>query len=149
MQVVEIKEVDSGDFNIWLLLWKGYQRFYQVDIPDAVTQRTWARFFDMAEPVYAALAMSGEQALGLVHSVYHRSTWTTGEHCYLHDLFVVDGARGQGIGRKLIEYVYAHAKHRGASRVYWLTHESNLTAMQLYDRVADRSPFVHYRKLLT
>jgi GNAT superfamily N-acetyltransferase len=85
--------------------------------------------------------------LGLVHSIYHRSSWTTGDHCYLQDLFVADDARGGGIGRALIEHVYADAKRRGASRVYWLTHESNHNAMQLYDRIADRSPFIQYRKL--
>ena len=53
----------------------------------------------------------------------------------------------RGIGHALIEHVYADARRRGASRVYWLTHESNHTAMQLYDRIADRSGFIHYRKL--
>src|SRR4051812_34242769 len=67
-------------------------------------------------------------------------------HCYLQDLFVAADARGRGIGRALIEHVYADAKRRGASRVYWLTHETNHAAMQLYDRIADRSPFIQYRK---
>lgn len=30
----------------------------------------------------------------------------------------------------------------------WLTHESNTDAMHLYDKVADKSGFVQYRKLL-
>jgi hypothetical protein len=88
MQSIEIKAVDSNDFDIWLPLWKGYQRFYEVDIPESVTLKTWARFLNSVEPMHAALAMVGEQALGLVHSVYHRSTWTTSDYCYLQDLFV-------------------------------------------------------------
>ena len=55
----------------------------------------------------AALAKVREQALGLVHSIYHRSTWATGDYCYLQDLFVADDARGSGSGRALIEHVYA------------------------------------------
>jgi GNAT superfamily N-acetyltransferase len=117
-----------------------------VDIPEPVTLKTWARFLDPVEPMYAALAIVGEQALGLVHSIYHRSAWTTGDHCYLQDLFVADDARGSGIGRAF-EHVYVNARRRGASRVYWLTHESNHNAMQLYDRIADRSGFIQYRKL--
>lgn len=147
MQSVEIKAIDNNNFDIWLPLWKGYQRFYEVDIPESVTIQTWARFLDSAEPMHAALAMVGERALGLVHSIYHRSSWTTSNYCYLQDLFVADNARGSGIGRALIEYVYADAKHRGASRVYWTTHESNQNAMRLYDSIADRSPFLQYRKL--
>jgi GNAT superfamily N-acetyltransferase len=69
------------------------------------------------------------------------------DDCYLQDLFVADDARGSGVGRVLIEHVYADARRRGASRVYWLTHEFNHNARQLYDRVADRSGFIHYRKL--
>lgn len=147
MQSVEIKAIENNDFDIWLPLWKGYQRFYEVDIPESVTLKTWARFLDPVEPMYAALAMVGEQAFGLVHSIYHRSTWTTGDYCYLQDLFVADDARGSGIGRALIEHAYADARRRGASRVHWLTHESNHNAMQFYDRIADRSSFIQYRKL--
>ena len=147
MRSVEIKTIDAKDFDIWLPLWKAYQRFYEVDIAFAVTVRTWARFLDPAEPMHAALAVGGGQALGLVHSIYHRSAWTAEDHCYLQDLFVADDARGGGIGRALIEHVYADAKRRGASRVHWLTHETNHAAMQLYDRIADRSPFIQYRKL--
>jgi GNAT superfamily N-acetyltransferase len=148
MQSVEIKAIDNKDFDIWIRLWKAYQRFYELDIPESVTLRNWARFLDPAEPMHAALAMVDDQALGLVHTVYHRSTWTTDDYCYLQDLFVAHNARGGGIGRALIEHVCADARRRGASRVHWLTHESNHDAMQLYDRIADRSGFIQYRKPL-
>ena len=149
MQPLEIKEVEDNDFNIWRPLWAGYQRFYQVDIPESVTHETWQRFLDPAEPIYAAIAMAGEQAFGMVHLIYHRSTWTTSDYCYLQDLFVADDARGRGIGRALIAHVYAEAARCGASRVYWTTHESNHVAMQLYEHVAERSGFIQYRKLFS
>jgi len=146
MRPVKIKAPDNSDFDMWLPLWEGYQRFYKVDIPESVTLKTWARFLDPNEPVYAALALVGEQAVGLAHSIYHRSTWSSSDDCYLQDLFVAHDARGGGIGRALIEHVYADARNRGVSRVHWLTHESNYTAMQLYGRLADRSGFIQYRK---
>jgi GNAT superfamily N-acetyltransferase len=149
MQSVQIRAVESTDFDIWLPLWKGYQQFYEVDIPEPVTLQTWARLLDPAEPMYAALAIAGEQALGMVHLIYHRSTWTTGNYCYLQDLFVADNARGRGLGRALIEHVFADARRNRATRVHWLTHESNNNAMQLYDRIANRSGFVQYRKQFT
>jgi len=52
------------------------------------------------------------------------------------------------VGRALIEAVYGAAKAAGASRVYWQTHETNVSAMRLYDQVAEKSGFVVYRKLL-
>jgi hypothetical protein len=48
----------------------------------------------------------------------------------------------------LIEAVVARARAAGASRVYWLTHETNATARSLYDQLADRSGFIQYRRIL-
>jgi GNAT superfamily N-acetyltransferase len=148
MQSIEIIAIDDNDFDIWLPLWESYQRFYEVDIPEAVTLNTWTRFLDPVEPMFAALAVVRGQASGLVHSIYHRSAWAMGDHCYLQDLFVADYARRNGIGGALIKHVYAEARRRGATRVHLLTNQSNHNAMQLYDRIAVRSSFIQYRKLL-
>jgi len=103
---------------------------------------------DDAEPMHAALADLDGRTIGLVHFIEHRSCWTVGDYMYLQDLFVDTTVRGHGVGRALIDHVYAQAAARGCSRVWWLTHETNAQAMALYDRVADRSGFVQYRKLL-
>ncbi|OZI28076.1 GNAT family N-acetyltransferase [Bordetella genomosp. 1] len=145
---IDIRPITQADFDAWLPLWKGYQAFYNVDIAEAVTRTTWARLLDPAEPMHCALAIVGGQAVGMVHWIYHRSTWTTGNYVYLQDLFTASEARGKGAGRALIEHVYADARAHDAARVYWLTHESNHTAMQLYDHIADRPGFVQYRKVL-
>ena len=141
------RELTPADRAEWEPLWRGYQAFYKVDLADAVSRTTWMRFFDPAEPMHAALAWHDGQAIGLVHWIFHRSCWTVGDYCYLQDLFVADGLRGDGIGRLLIEHVYAQARAAGTSRVHWLTQESNSNARQLYDRIADRSGFIQYRKL--
>jgi len=111
---------------------------------------TWSRFFDAYEPVHALVAEWGTkedgQLLGLVHYLFHRSTIQIAPVCYLQDLFTNEATRGQGIGRALIEAVYERARIAGSPRVYWQTHESNLTAMKLYDKIAERSVFVVYRK---
>jgi GNAT superfamily N-acetyltransferase len=107
---------------------------------------TWSRFFDAYEPVHALVAESGGELIGLVHYLYHRTTTAIGPNCYLQDLFTVEAARGKGVGRTLIEGVYAKAAEAGSPRVYWLTHETNDTAMKLYDKVAAKSGFVVYRK---
>ena len=84
---------------------------------------------------------------GIVHYLFHRSCWTIADYCYLQDLFVAETARNLGLGRTLIEAVEREARAVGASRVYWLTKEDNTTARVLYDRVAQRSGFIQYRKL--
>jgi GNAT superfamily N-acetyltransferase len=98
--------------------------------------------------MHAALAWHEGKAIGLAHWIYHRSTWTAGDYCYLQDLFIAKDLRSSGVGRQLIEYVYAQARLADCARVYWLTHETNSKAMLLYERVAERSGFVQFRKLL-
>ena len=145
---IRIEKLKTTDKAQWYPLWRGYQKFYKVDIPETVSDVTWSRLLDSLEPMGGALAWDGDKAVGLVHHIEHRSCWTVGDYCYLQDLFVADELRGQGLGRKLIEYVYDYAKIKNCSRVHWLTHETNTDAMMLYDNIADRSGFVQYRKIL-
>lgn len=145
---LEIRPVGAADHAAWLQLWQGYQRFYKTEIATETSAVTWQRFLDPAEPMHAALAWRDGTAVGMVHFIYHRSCWTTGDYCYLQDLYVAEDLRGGGVGRWLIEHVYEQARAAGASRVHWLTHETNEVAMQLYDRIADRPGFVQYRKIL-
>lgn len=86
--------------------------------------------------------------LGLVHYLYHRSTVMITPDCYLRDLFTVPEARGQGIGRALIEGVYDAARAAGVDRVYWQTHVTNTAGRLLYDKVAEHGGFIVYRKML-
>jgi GNAT superfamily N-acetyltransferase len=145
-----IRFVASADFPRWIPLWEGYNAFYgrsgQTALADAITEMTWARFFDTYEPVHAMVAESDGQLVGLAHYIFHRSTTTMQPSCYLQDLFTSQSTRAKGIGRALIDAVYEQAKLAGLTRVYWHTHESNSTAMRLYDQVAERSGFVVYRK---
>lgn len=143
-----VRSLTPAERPLWEPLWAGYIAFYKASIPRETTDLTWARLHDEAEPMHVLGAFDGDRLLGIVHFIYHRSTWTPGSYCYLQDLFTVEEARGKGVGRALIEAVYDRARAAGASRVYWLTHETNAHAMQLYDRVADRSGFVQYRHLL-
>ena len=131
----------------WEPLWRDYQVFYGVAISEETTAVTWARLHDPAEPMGVLGAYAGGELLGIVHFLFHRSCWTIGDYCYLQDLFVAEGARGRGLGRALILAVEQLARAAGASRLYWLTHETNAVARALYDRLAERSGFIQYRKL--
>jgi GNAT superfamily N-acetyltransferase len=145
-----IRFVVRADFSQWLPLWDGYNKFYgrsgNTALPDEITHMTWARFFDAYEPVHAMVAEAEGELVGLVHYLFHRSTTSISPTCYLQDLFTRESTRGKGVGRKLINAVYEQAKLAGATRVYWQTHESNSTAMKLYEQVAEKSGFIVYRK---
>jgi GNAT superfamily N-acetyltransferase len=144
---VVIKPVTVSERAEWEPLWKGYLDFYEAKVSRETYDTTWARLQDPNEPMYALGAYVDGKLIGIVHYLYHRSCWTIGDYCYLQDLFVAKESRKLGLGRALIEAVYKVAKKEGASRVHWLTHETNATARALYDTLADRPGFIQYRKL--
>ena len=147
-----IRPLAPGDHDAWRPLWDGYNAFYGREgptaLPEEVTAATWARIVDPAEPVHAFVAERDGRIVGIVHYLFHRSTTLLGPICYLQDLFTAADARGGGVGRALIEAVYAAAAAAGSARVYWQTHETNQVAMRLYDQVATKSGFLVYRKEL-
>jgi GNAT superfamily N-acetyltransferase len=149
---VTIRAVVKEDFPAWKPLWDGYNAFYgrvgKTALSPEITQMTWSRFLDAYEPMHAMVAEGSGELLGLVHFLFHRSTIQIAPSCYLQDLYTVEVARGRGVGRMLIEAVYQFAKAAGSPRVYWQTHETNSVAMQLYDRIAEKSGFIVYRKAL-
>lgn len=145
---MNIRPIAQTDKAQWLPLWQGYQTFYKVAIVENVTDLTWERFFDGVVPVNAFVAEENGQLIGFVHFIYHYSTWTKGPYVYLQDLFTAEAARGKGVATALVDAVYDTAEKAGASRVYWLTHETNATAIKLYEKIADRSGFIQFRKIL-
>jgi len=148
MSSIEIRPVTAADQAVWHPLWQAYLKFYETELPEDIYQSTWQRFLDPAETTNAALAWQDGKAVGLVHFIYHRSNWSIQNSCYLQDLFVAPGQRGTGLGRLLIEHVYATAAEAGCNKVHWLTHETNATAIQLYERIAERPGFIQFRQAL-
>lgn len=142
-----IRSVTNADLTHWLPLWEGYNRFYgRNSMPDKITQTTWSRFLDDAEPVYAVVAELNGRIVGFAHYIFHRTTNRSDLNCYLQDLFTDENTRGQGVGRQLIEEVYERARAAGSHRVYWQTQSNNLTARKLYDKVAENHGFIVYSK---
>ncbi len=149
---IVVREVQQRDFAEWKVLWDGYNEFYgrkgETALPEIITNMTWTRFFDGYEPICALAAERGGKLVGLVHYLFHRSSTVLTSNCYLQDLFTSEAERGKGVGRALIEEVYRRAEQAGSGRVYWQTHETNAHAMKLYDKVAEKSGFIVYRKNL-
>ena len=145
---LDIRPIEPTDRAAWAPLWAGYNAFYgragATALAPEISDVLWQRFFDPAEPVFALVAEQDGQLVGLVHFLFHRSTTRIEPVCYLQDLFTSSEARGQGVGRALIEGVHAQARDAGAKRVYWQTREDNVVARRLYDQVARHLGFIVY-----
>ena len=145
---VTIRPLEPGDRAAWEALFRGYIAFYKASVADDVIELTWVRMLSGEGHVHCGLlALDGSGApIGFAHCILHRSTWSKTWYCYLEDLFVDPARRDAGVGRALIDAVYALADEKGATRTYWVTQETNYRARGLYDQVASRTPFVEYRR---
>ena len=144
---LEIRPLHPSDEHVWRELWTGYLEFYESEVSEKVYQSTFQRL--LSEEAYdpsAFVAWDGARAVGLVHFMFHRHCWRVENVCYLQDLFASPDARGLGVGRALIEAVYAHADEAGCPVVYWNTAEDNATARRLYDRIANKTQFIKYQR---
>ncbi|MEO8524633.1 MAG: GNAT family N-acetyltransferase [Caldimonas sp.] len=143
-----VRPAQLGDYAAWKPLWDGYNAFYgregETALADEITQTTWRRFFDPAEPMGALVAVREGRLVGMAHYVFHRSTLRAEPSCYLNDLFTLESERGQGVGRSLIVALYELARSAGTKRVYWHTHETNHAGRLLYDKLAAYTGFIVY-----
>lgn len=145
---MSIRHIEERDHGTWERLFKAYIVFYRASVPDEVVAMTWRRLLEgPPEGFLGLVAVDGDdQPVGIAHVLFHKSTWSATGYCYLEDLYVDPAARGAGVGRRLIEAVYAAADRCGATRTYWTTQEFNYRARALYDTVATRTPFIRYQR---
>jgi len=143
---VEIRRLEPADRADWERLFRGYIAFYERTIEDAEYERAWTRLLADRE-IHGRAAIVDGELVGITHFLCHAHT-NSADVCYLQDLFTDPDARGQGIGRALIDEVTQWANREGCSRVYWLTQTHNARARRLYDQVADERGFVVYQIML-
>lgn len=143
---VLVRPLQEDDKEAWLVLWKGYQEFYKTNL-DEVTPSLWMRLLsqDEKEPICRVAEADGK-VVGFTHYLFHGSCWSEKQRIYLNDLFTSSDQRGKGIGKALIEAVYAAADDAGAETVYWLTQDFNTAGRALYDKVAKLTPFIKYQR---
>jgi GNAT superfamily N-acetyltransferase len=144
---MDIRPLLPADYKQWRKLWVSYLDFYETSLNDEVIDKTFNRFIDeQHNRKYALVAEQSSSLVGLVHYIYHPHNWKIEDVCYLQDLFVAPGNRGQQIAKILIEKVYEEADKCGTPTVYWLTQEFNAPARKLYDKIADLTPFIKYAR---
>ena len=142
-----IRPLQHSDRPQWSEMWTDYLAFYETTVPPEIYDSTFARLLgDGPRDFNALVAEKDGRLVGLTHYLFHRHGWKIEDVCYLQDLYARPQTRGTGVGRALIEAVYAAADAQGAPYVYWLTQDFNETARLLYDRIANVTPFIKYAR---
>jgi len=147
---VVIRPLAATDRPQWARLWEAYLAFYETSVSEAVYTSSFDRLIDPEVRDYNGLVAEQDgQLIGLTHYIFHRHGWKLEDVCYLQDLYATPASRGTGVGRKLIEGVYAAADAAGTPTVYWMTDATNSVARRLYDRIAALTPFIKYQRVMS
>lgn len=141
---MDFRLVKDNEKDQWFPLWQDYLIFYKTELADEITDLTWNRFLDKDNPLFCMGAYKQGKMIGFLTYLFHHSTWSKEDYCYLEDLFINPAHRGQNIAKKLIETVYQTAQNKGCRKFYWLTHNTNKAAQRLYDKMAEQSGFIQY-----
>ncbi|WP_300057988.1 GNAT family N-acetyltransferase [uncultured Roseobacter sp.] len=144
---LSVRPLRMEDKAEWAELWTAYLAFYETTRPQEIFDLYFDRLMgDDPQDYNGLVAELDGRLVGLTHYLCHRHGWSEANVCYLQDLYAAPDVRGAGIGRALIEAVYALADAEGAPGVYWLTQDFNATARQLYDRIGVKTPFIKYNR---
>jgi GNAT superfamily N-acetyltransferase len=143
---IEIAPVAPDRLDELLPLIADYQRFYRVEEIDEERNRAFFRRFLAPSEVGMLIgAHRGDEPLGFATLYWTFSSTRAAETVLMNDLFVVAEARGEGIGRALIESSAAVARERGVGSLEWMTEPDNATAQRLYDSTgATREEWIVY-----
>lgn len=144
---VTLRSLRTQDKPQWAHLWQAYLAFYETTRPPEIYDLYFDRLLGTdPQDLNAIVAEADGKLVGLTHYLFHRHGWSVENTCYLQDLYTAPDARGMGLGRALIEAVYAEADAAGVPNVYWLTQDFNTQARQLYDRIGVKTPFIKYAR---
>lgn len=141
-----IRDICATDKLGWENLWQQYLHFYRADVSPEISGKTFSKLCQKEELVGLVAVNNQGQILGFMHLVYHASTWSDTNYCYIEDLFVDKSARGKNVAESLFNEAYKQAEVRESSRVYWMTQEFNSSARSLYDKIGQRTSFIIYSK---
>lgn len=146
MEGLRIKPIAAAQMDALLPLIADYQRFYEVeDVDDERNREFFARFFAPSNDGMLLGAWRDDELLGYVCLYWTFTSLVPAEIVLMNDLYVRPEARGQGVGRALIEASAAVGRERGAHHLQWVTAPDNATAQRLYDSTgAIREPSIEY-----
>jgi len=143
---VQVEPISAEQLDPLLPLIATYQRFYAAAAVDEKRNRAFfSRFLAPSEEGMLLGAWHERELVGYACLYWHFTSLVPAETVLMNDLFVVEQARGRGVGRALIEASAAVARERGAHHLEWQTAPDNAPARRLYDATgAERSEWLVY-----
>jgi ribosomal protein S18 acetylase RimI-like enzyme len=139
-----VREIKLSDKEEWEVLYRGYADFYKVEMKDEILKTVWSWLHDRNHDVKGIVYEYDNKVIGLAH--YRRMPRPLrGKYIgFLDDIYVEPKYRGKKIGEKLIHELKEISKKNNWDLVRWVTHNDNIRAKSLYDRIAKKTTWDLY-----
>ena len=134
-----IREIKLTDKEQWENLYEGYAKFYKVEMNKTILKTVWNWIHDKNHEVEGIVYEINNKIVGLAHYRKMPRPLRGQEIGFLDDLYVDPDYRRKGIGEKFLNYLKELSKSRRWNLIRWLTHDDNIKAKSLYDRVAEEN----------
>jgi GNAT superfamily N-acetyltransferase len=131
-----IRFVQKNDVKRLVELCKLHAQYENSSYSMSGKEQTLLRsLFTDIPPLYCLVAVVDHKIIGYATYMKQFSTWDTDYYIYMDCLFLIDEARGKGIGEQLIEVIKAEALKLGCNQIQWQTPDFNKRAMKFYSRI--------------
>ena len=139
-----IRSLNQSDFDSWTNLYKNYANFYKVPMNKEILNELWNWIHNESHIINGICYELEGKIVGIAH--YRTMPRPIkGEYVgFLDDLFVQQEFRGKKIAQKLISHLKSLSKANNWKGIRWITHSSNKTAKNLYDKIAINTGFELY-----
>ena len=139
-----IREIHLKDKEQWKKLYKDYADFYKVEMNNQILQTVWGWLHNKNHEVDGLVYEIDGNIVGLAHYRRMPRPLKGKDIGFLDELFVDPNYRGQKIGEKILNELKKISKSKGCDLIRWITHDDNLRAKALYDRVAEKTKWDVY-----
>ncbi|WP_036302189.1 GNAT family N-acetyltransferase [Methylotenera sp. L2L1] len=143
--MISVRPISNADYEDWCTLYSAYAAFYQVTQTKEMRDQVWSWLHDINHEVNGLIALdNASTAVGLAHYRPFSRPLSASTGGFIDDLFVTPSARGNEIGKKLIEAVAQIGKEKNWSVIRWITAENNYRARNTYDKLATKTQWLTY-----
>ncbi|TFW70280.1 GNAT family N-acetyltransferase [Methylotenera oryzisoli] len=143
--MISVRPISNTDYEAWCTLYLAYAEFYQVTQTKEMRDQVWSWLHEANHEVNGLIALDNEgNAVGLAHYRPFSRPLSASIGGFIDDLFVTPSARGNEIGKRLIEAVAQIGKEKSWSAIRWITAENNYRARNTYDKLATKTQWLTY-----
>ncbi|MCB0192404.1 MAG: GNAT family N-acetyltransferase [Anaerolineae bacterium] len=129
---MELKVAEPTDVHVLLPLVRHYHAFEQIEMSDADRFKAFSPLLGENSLGQIWLIFSSEQVVGYIALCYGYSIEFGGRDAFVDEFFIEAPARGQGLGRSVLDAIKSEAAKQGIVALHLEVARTNRRAKALY-----------------